>query len=338
MAELLKILSEANAVSGNEKEVRDIIISQIKDYTDSIEIDSMGSVIAFKKGKSSSKTIAVTAHMDEPGFIVSSVTDKGYLKFKAVGQIDPRKLVSKKVVIGENKIKGVIGMKAIHLQTRSERENVVPVGKLFIDIGAKDRADAEKRISLGNYVTFDTEFDIIDARAKGKALDRSGVCASAINALKDDYPYDVYFVFLAQSEVGARGAKIVSERINPDVILTVSSTDTEDMYGCKDEIGCKIGHGIAVNYSDRGVISDKALTDKMTKEAEKSNITVQKRVIKAFTSDSGALQTSASAVPCINAVIPCRYSHSPVSLMSLDDIQSGTEYIKLFLNKIGEMI
>lgn len=117
MAELLKKMSEINAVSGNENDIRNLIIAEIKDKVDDITIDTMGNVIAYKKGSDSGKKIAVAVNMDEPGFIISGVTEKGYLKFKAVGNIDPRKIISKRVVIGADKIKGVIGMKAIHLQT-----------------------------------------------------------------------------------------------------------------------------------------------------------------------------------------------------------------------------
>ncbi len=229
MAELLKKMSEINAVSGNENDIRNLIIAEIKDNVDDITVDTMGNVIAYKKGSDSGKKIAVAVNMDEPGFIISGVTEKGYLKFKAVGNIDPRKIISKKVVIGADKIKGVIGMKAIHLQTKSERENVVAASKLFIDIGAKDKEDAEKYVKLGDYVTFDTEFMQIGSNVKGKALDRSGICTSLINAVEKEYKYDTYMCFLVQSEVGARGAKIVSHRINADVILSVSSAETADM-------------------------------------------------------------------------------------------------------------
>ena len=204
MAELLKKMSEINAVSGNENDIRNLIIAEIKDKVDDITVDTMGNVIAYKKGSDSGKKIAVAVNMDEPGFIISGVTEKGYLKFKAVGNIDPRKIISKKVVIGADKIKGVIGMKAIHLQTKSERENVVAASKLFIDIGAKDKEDAEKYVKLGDYVTFDIEFMQIGSNVKGKAIDRSGICTSLINAVEKEYKYDTYMCFLVQREVGAR--------------------------------------------------------------------------------------------------------------------------------------
>lgn len=339
MAELLKKLSEINGVSGNETAVRGIIADEIKNLVDDIQIDSMGNIIALKKGKDSSKAIAVTANMDEPGFIISGITDKGYLKFKAVGTVDPRKIISKKVIIGDNMVKGVIGMKAIHLQTKSERENVVSVSKLFIDIGAKNKSEAEKYVKLGDYAVFATEFSVIGGNIKGKALDRSGTCYALIKALNGKYPYDVYACFLVQHEVGARGAKIVSHRINPDTSLTVSSTDTTDMCGCKEiNDGAALGGGVVVNYADRTVIADKRLTDYMIKTAEKEKINVQVKALKPSESDTGAMQGGNSGSKCLNAVIPCRYSHSPVSIMSLSDINDAADYISLFLNEIGELI
>ncbi len=339
MAELLRIMSETNGVSGNEHLIRDVIIDAIKNDVDDITVDSMGNIIVYKKGRDSSKKIAVTANIDEPGFILSDITDKGYLKFKAVGNIDPRKIISKKVIVGEDNVKGIIGMKAIHLQTRSERENVVAVSKLFIDIGAKNKASAEKRVKKGDYITFDTDFEKIGDNVKGKALDRSGVCYSLVNALKGELPYDVYALFLVQHEVGARGAKIASHRVNPDVVLTVSSADTTDMYGCDDvNSGANLGDGVVINYADKTVIADKKLTDYMAECAKEAEINHQVKVLKSNGSDGGAMQTAGDGTPCLNAVLPCRYSHSPVSLMSLADIDSTTQYISLFLNKIGEMI
>ncbi|MCH5210732.1 MAG: M42 family peptidase [Oscillospiraceae bacterium] len=338
MAELLKKLSQINAVSGNEQDIRDIILEEIKDIADEVTVDTMGNIIALKKGLNPEKKIAVTANMDEPGLIVSEITDKGYLKFKLVGKIDPRKLVSKKVLVGNSGVKGIIGMKAIHLQTRDERKNVVKPDKLFIDIGETSRETAGKRVKKGDYVTFDTEFETLGNTVKGKALDRSAPCMALIEAFKGEYKNDVYACFLTQHEVGARGAYIVSHRINPDVCLTVWSADTTDMYGCKDDnSGCSVSDGVIISYMDRALIADKNLTDAMTEEAQRHGIRFQKKVLVPFSSDGGAMQTGADGTRILSAAIPCRYSHSPVSIMALGDIAETTEYIRLYLNKIGDI-
>ncbi len=320
MDKFLKTLSELNGVSGSETSVRNFLSERAKPYADEIKIDSMGNIIVFKRGLDSSKTLLVTANMDEPGFIISKITDKGYLKFKQVGNVDPRKIISKKVVVGSG-VKGVIGMKAIHLQTRAERENVVKADKLFIDIGAEDKESAEKRVKIGDYA----------------ALDRSGCCAALMDVLEGKYPYDVYACFLAQSEVGSRGAKIIAHSVNADAVLSITSADTTDMYG-KTVSGTKLDGGTIINYADKNVIADKELTAFMSDEAEKTGIKVQKKPLTDFASDAGALQYNAGGVRCISAAVPCRYSHSPVSIMSLGDVSNTAAYVRLFLNKIGEML
>lgn len=334
MAELLRKLSEIHGVSGNETAVRELIISEIQNKADDITVDTMGNIIALKRGKISGKTIAVTANMDESGFIVSKITDKGYIKFKSVGTVDQRKLVSKKVVT-QSGVKGVIGMKAIHLQTKDERENVVKVKDLFIDIGAKDKEEAERTAKLGEYITFDTSFAEIGENIKGKALDRSGVCYALINALDGEYPYDFYAIFTVQHEVGARGAQITAHRVNADVILTVSSAETADMYDC-GEGGLKLGDGVCVSYMDARVIPDRPLTDKIIGLANEKGIKLQTKVTLPYRTDGGAMQITDTKV--ISAQIPCRYSHSPVSIMNRGDIEETTKFIELYLNKIGELV
>lgn len=338
MAELLKKMSEINAVSGNEDAMRSLIISEIEKYCDEITVDSMGNVIALKKGSERSRTVVAATNMDEAGFIVSDITDKGYLKFKPVGNIDPRKLISKRVSVGAG-VKGIIGMKAIHLQTKSERENVVAVSKLFIDIGAKDKKDAQRQVSLGDYVTFDTEFSKIGDNIKGKALDRSGACYALIKALSRDYSCDVYACFLTQHEVGSRGAKIAAHRLNADAVVTLSSVETEDMHGCeKDSSGARLGGGASVMFMDKSALADRRMTQSLIDLADKSGIKIQTAAGGHAVSDAGAMQTGAYGKPCVNIAVPCRYSNSPVSIMDADDIESAAELTSLFLNKIGEMI
>ena len=155
---LLKRLTEASGVSGNEKEVRDIIISEIKDFVDDLKVDKIGNIIAYKKGKSNSKKLMVTAHMDEVGLMIIDIDDMGLLKFTTVGGIDKRILVSKPVLIGKNKIPGVIGAKPIHLQKREEWKNALNIEQLYIDIGVGGKSEAEKLVSIGDYVAFDSQY------------------------------------------------------------------------------------------------------------------------------------------------------------------------------------
>jgi len=143
--ELLKKLCTCSGISGDETKVRDIIISEIKDYVDHIKIDNMGNLIVFKKGlKTPDKKLMISAHMDEVGFMVTYITERGFLKFDQVGGIDRRVVFGKRVTVGENSIDGVVGVKPIHLCSEDEKETVPKISDMYIDIGAESREEAEK--------------------------------------------------------------------------------------------------------------------------------------------------------------------------------------------------
>ena len=153
----LRTLTSLSGVSGNEYEVRSAIIKELESMGISYECDVLGNVIA-RKGNQGPKVL-VDAHMDEVGLIITYIEKDGFLRFRPVGGIDPRVLVSKRVLVGKEKIPGVIGAKAIHLQERDERTRVIPTDRLFIDIGAESREQAEKKVQPGDYVVFDTEYE-----------------------------------------------------------------------------------------------------------------------------------------------------------------------------------
>ena len=163
---------------------------KITPYADKITVDTIGNLIALKKG-SSDKKIMLAAHMDEVGFIVSGINDKGYIEFKTVGGIDTRVMLSKRVLVGRNKIPGVIGIKAIHLQEKSERDSVPTVKDLYIDIGADNKEDAEKFVCVGDYISFDTKFEMLGKNTfKAKAIDDRAGCAILLELIKKPVRYE----------------------------------------------------------------------------------------------------------------------------------------------------
>lgn len=203
---LLKTLCETHGVSGDESRVRDILLEAVRPYADRVTVDVMGNLIVYKKGESADKTVMLCAHMDEVGLIVSAITESGYLKFQTVGGIDARVLVGKRVVVGQSNITGIISLKAIHLQTKDERTAAVKEKQLYIDIGAKDKADAERVVSLGDYAAFDTAFgEFGDGCWKAKAFDDRCGCAVLARLIQERCAYDTYFCFTVQEEVGCRG-------------------------------------------------------------------------------------------------------------------------------------
>lgn len=337
MACLLEKLSNENGVSGNEQKIRSIIEREITPYVDRVYIDTIGNLIALKHGNTPRK-IMVSACMDEPGFIVSDITDKGFIKFSPVGKIDPRTIVSKRVVIGESKIKGVIGMKAIHLQKKAERENVVTTADLFVDIGAKNKKSAEKKVAPGDFFTFDTEFKELGETVKGKALNSRISCVCLAEALKQNYDSDIYAVFAAQSEIDGRGAQVAAYSINPDCAAVIDTFEPADMFGVKlHEKSAAVGKGAVVSYMDKHAIFSSDMSDKLRRLAEKNGTLIQTRQSIAGTSDGGAVQTARGGVNTVNISVPCRYSHTPVGMASKADIQSAAELITLFLKNGGEI-
>lgn len=340
MAFTLGELSKIRAVSGNEKEAIEYIVPLIKDKCDNIEIDSMGNIIALKKGRKSDYKILLGSNTDEVGFIVSEITDGGFVKFKSVGITDPRTLISKRVVIGENAIKGVIGMKAIHLQKKDEREAAVKVSDLYIDIGETEKSAAEARLALGDYISFDTEFCDMGDIIKGKALDRFGV-AALIGAMEEVPAYDTYYVFSTQREIPCsvmgRGMKIAAYKINPDYALIVNTVDSCDFCGNK-VVNARIGGGAVIEYMDKSSVSNAVFLEEIEELSKKYEIDIQKKTSSLGLSVSGAVAVASFGACVATVAIPCRYSHTPVSYMNKNDIDAVTALCSAFVRESDEVI
>lgn len=336
----IKELCNLDGVSGSEGDVRAFILDKIKPYADSIEIDSIGNILAKRTGEKSDKRVMLSAHIDEVGFIISGITEKGFLEFKTVGGIDTRVIISKKVRIGKDKIPGVIAMKAVHLQERSEREKIPKVSSLYIDIGAENKEDAEKYVSLGDYAAFDTKFEnLSDTVIKAKAIDDRAGCAALIELIKEKPLYDTYYAFTTQEEVGLRGAKIAAMKIKPDIALVVESTTCSDVYGAEEkDYVTSMGGGAAISFADRSTIVNKDYYDKLLLLAKRENIKVQTKAAVAGGNDSGAIHLTASGILCASVSLPCRYIHSPVGVASLDDFVAVVSLAKAFLENIEEFI
>jgi len=333
----IKEYTEINSVSGNEGRIRKRILDDIKPYADDIKVDSMGNIIAFKKGTSdSSKKIILAAHMDEVGFIVSDITEDGFVKFKEVGGIDPRILLAQRVVIGDNNISGVMGIKAVHLQSPEERKSVIKLKDMYIDIGAKSKEEAEKLVNKGDYVAFDSDYkEFGDNIIKAKALDDRAGCAVMTQLIKESYDADIYFCFTVQEETGTRGAMIASRAIGADVAIILEGTTCSDTAGVKEhEHATSFGSGPVLSLMDYGSYSDMDLNRFIINLAKENDLKFQfKRTINGG-NDARAFQTA--SVPCKTAAIsvPCRYIHSPVSCANKDDIEKTYELVFCVMKNI----
>lgn len=317
---LLKELCNLPAPSGFEDSVRDFIRERVS--ADEVFTDSIGNLICHKKGNG--KKVMVAAHMDEVGLIITEITDKGFLKFSTLGGVETTVLCSKKVLIGKNAVPGIVSAKAIHLQKRSEELVPLKLRDLTIDIGASDKGSAKKLVDIGDFAVFDGEYtEFGESLVKSKALDDRVGCGIMLELLKEDYDHDMYFVFTVQEEVGLRGATVAANRIKPDIALVLEGTTCSDVYGSKPHNQVtNLGGGAVMTFMDRAATSDKKYFDYITSVAKEKNIPLQFKRTTMGGTDAGAIQRSGIGVKTAVLACPCRYLHSPVSVMNKNDVES----------------
>lgn len=331
---MLKDLCLLNGTSGREEAVRNYIIEKIKDKCE-YSVDALGSVIAFKKGrKAPDKKVLVAAHTDEVGFIITDITDDGYLRFAPVGGIDAAVVIGRRVDI--NGIKGVVGAKAVHLLSDDEKKNEPAFDKLAIDIGAADKAEAEKAVLLGDCAYFASDYcEFGDGFIKSKALDDRIGCMLMIELINSDLEYDTYFCFNVQEEVGLRGSGCSAYAVKPDVAVILESTTAADIDGVTGgDKCCVLGKGPVVSFMDGRTIYDKQIFDLAFEVAKENNIKIQTKTKIAGGNDAGAIQKSGAGCRVAAVSLPCRYIHSGSSVVEIGDIEETRRFLPLFLSKL----
>ena len=331
---LLEKLCMAPGVPGQEGAIRDMLREAIAPLCEDIRTDALGSLIARQKGGNpGGPKVLLCAHMDEVGLIIRAARDDGLLSFFAPG-IDPRVLCSKRVKIGEKAVPGVIGCKAIHLQSPAERQQALKLSNLYIDIGCTTRAAAEKLVSPGDSAVFDTVYEAFgDGLIKAKAIDDRGGCASIVEILATPYPdIELWVAFTTQEEIGLRGAVAVSGALTPDIAIVLECTSAGDVGEAEvHEEVCCVGEGPAISFMDRASIANKAVYQALIAAAQRTGKPWQ---IKRFISggnDAGALQYRHGPVATGVVSVPCRYIHSPASVCSLADWQGQHALLTEFL-------
>ncbi len=319
---LLKKLCAADGISGDEKDIRDIILSEIDGYAD-VKTDNLGNIIAFKKGRRRAVgKLMISAHMDEVGFIVTDITDDGLIKFDEVGGIDRRVLPGRNVVINR-KVNGVIGVKPVHLCDKDEQTRIPSYSDMYIDIGAESREEAEKYVSVGDSVAFKSVYRENDDGIFSKALDDRVGCRIMIDMIKSELEYDTFFAFVVQEEVGLHGAKAAAFTVAPDYSIVLESTTAADVPDvARTKQVCNVGEGAVIGYMDRRTIYDRGLIEKCRELSEKHGIPMQFKRAVAGGNDAGAIHDSRSGVRTIAVSLPCRYLHAQLSYISKKDYNS----------------
>ncbi len=327
----LKELSDIPGVSGFEEKVREFIKEKIEDKVDYVEIDKLGNLIAFKKGKVNKK-LMITAHMDEVGFIVSNIEEDGKISIIPLGSIDPRVVLGKKVVIGEKQILGVIGSKPVHLMEGYEK---VSFNSIKVDIGATKKQEAESKVKIGDFVSFAPNAMVHEEWISGKALDDRGGCSILMDLILSDLDlyYDTFFVFVIQEETGLRGSGPCAFKINPDFAIVVETTTSGDNPEFPpDRRSSELGKGPVITPAHRGYVNDEVLFNFAVKVAKENNIPFQIKRRTVGGTDAARIAIT-TGTPSLVIAIPSRYIHSPMSVVNISDYQNTLKLLSLILTK-----
>ena len=339
MKETLLSLCLLPGVSGHEDAVRDYIREQVQPYAEEIQEDAMGNLLVHVRGErpeEPGKKLLLAAHMDEVGVIITDITEDGYLKFDFVGGVDRRVVLGKKVILGDQAVHGIIGLKAIHLTEGEERSKVPPLKSLYIDIGVSSREEAEKLVSPGDVGTFPTwSLEFGAGCLMAKAIDDRVGCAVMLELIRRGLPRDAWFAFTVQEEVGCRGSQTAAWRVQPDYALILEGTTAADLPSQSGgEKVCCPGKGPVVPFMDGGSVYDHGLFRKLTALAEARGIPWQTKTKISGGTDASSIQRSGAGarVAAISAAV--RNIHSPSCVCCLEDMQRIYDLAYAFLEEL----
>lgn len=331
---LLEKLCNVIAVSGEEAEVRKIVLEEIKPHADEVRVDALGNVLATRPGRGRKRIrVMLDAHMDEVGLMIVDEDGDGLYRFEVVGGIDVRHLVGKQVYVGKDRTPAVIGAKPIHLMNGDERTKKVPVDALRIDVGLSGKA------KVGDRAGFATRFRRVGPSIMAKSIDdRIGV-ATLIELFRDSPPnLDLCAAFSVQEEIGLRGARVAAQYFKPDLAIAVDSTPANDlpMYDGSENTSynTRLGLGPAIYVADGSTLHDPRLVRFLRETAEADGIPYQVRQPGGGGTDSGAIQRSLAGIPTVSVSVPHRYAHAPVSLARVDDWKHTLNLLRSALARI----
>lgn len=337
MEDLLKKLVTSPSISGYEKNIRDLISKEIKPYVDDVRVDRIGNLIC-KKGKGTPK-IMLTAHMDEVGLMVKYIDDNGFIRFEPVGGWDPKILPAQKFNIHGSKgtVVGVVGSKPIHLQEKEEEKKPLKIKDMFIDIGAKNRKEAEKMgVNVGDFITNYGEFNKLGgSRVTGYGFDDRVGCLQLVKVMKNlkKPKGTVYVVGTVKEEIGLIGIRGSTFGINPDIVISLDVTISGDTPELKPhEAITKIGEGPVLMIKDALSIVQTDIKKWVQNVAKKSKIKLQFEIISGGATDASVTPTIREGIPSVSILTPSRYLHTPVEIVDMNDVKNSiklvTELIK----------
>ncbi|WP_257298782.1 M42 family metallopeptidase [Haloarchaeobius sp. FL176] len=331
--ELLVELTETHGPPGYEGNVRDIVRRELDDEADRLESDAMGNVVGTVEGESDHEVV-VAAHMDEIGFMVRRVDEKGFLAIDALGGWDPEVLRAQRVVVQteQGKLPGVIGSVPPHTGG-SEDDDERDVHDVRVDVGLPTD-EVEERVDVGDLVTMDQRTQPLGDCISGKSIDnRVSVFALLELARRiEDPTATIHFVATVQEEVGLRGAQTIGVDLDPDLALALDTTVANDLsdFDEYDHV-TDLGAGTAIKLKDSSVITNRKVHRRLREVAEQEGIEHQFEVLPTGGTDTGGLQRAHGSVPVGAVSIPTRYLHTPTEVAHADDISGTIELTAAFL-------
>ncbi len=313
--ELIEKICGGYGPAGREKTVAKIIENEIKDYVDETYYDNLGNLIAHKKG--SGKKIMTSAHMDSIGFAARFIDEKGFIRFASVGGLPPHYIVNIPVVF-QNGVHGVVSCE----DTKTPKD--MTINDFYIDIGAKDREDALKQISIGDFAVYANPYYQNGDMVFGPYMDDRIACVVQILAIKEALPTDndIYYVFSTQEEVGIRGATVASYHIAPDFGVALDVTFTGDTPNTRHKMETKLGGGPCNKIMDSSVICNEAVVDLIYDAGKALKMELQNEILVGGGTDTSAIQRARGGTPVGAISIPTRYMHSPCETVSMSDVEA----------------
>lgn len=331
---LLKEICETPGAPGFENRIRNLVIKEIEGLADDVRIDSMGNIIAFRKGISDKK-VMVAAHLDEIGFIVTHIDDDGFIRFHTLGGFDPKTLTAQRVIVhGKKDLPGVMGSKPIHLMPAEERNKAVRIQDFFIDLGM-GKEEVEKWVEVGNPITRERELIEMGECVNAKSIDNRVsvyILIEVLQRLKGKTPpHDVYAVFTVQEEVGLRGAIAAAHGINPDFGFGLDVTIAFDVPGAQPhEVVTNLGRGAAIKVMDGATICDYRMVAYLKKIATENNIPWQAEILPNGGTDTAGIQRYGKNGAIAGAIsIPTRHMHQVIEMAHKKDIANCIDLLLL---------
>ncbi len=330
----LKTLCNISSVSGREENIRRKLSEFITPLVDEVSVDNLGNLIALKRGyaeDNDKKKIMLCAHMDEIGFLATFIEDSGLIRLAPVGGINFAAAAFTEV-ISEKGIRGCI------VPESEVKPADYAANKFYIDIGAKNKKEAEKRVEIGDFfVCRPTLTRLLGKRVCGRPIDDRIGCAVLLQIAeqfeKNQPKNDIYYVFSVQEEVGCRGAKTASFAIAPDYALVFDVTGTGDTPGAKP-MACKVGDGAAIKIKDSSVICHKEVIDALVELAKENRIAHQCEILTYGGTDTSSIQMTGMGAKVGAISIPTRYIHSGVELLDIGDAEAAVKLSLKFIESI----